>query len=614
MAGKHEANSTGKHAEGGGKGRVLLLGLLAVILAGYVGLCAWVDHSDAVFSNVSVAGIDVSGMSRSEAREAVAQAVSQKAEQATLKLTHGSWSTQVRASDLANDGYFEEELAVDAYLAGKDNFLTYGFQYLRHLLGGGSTVELTLNYDRVEQPALDAILAQAQKELGSDSIMATYVIEGENLVMTKGRTDVSIDKGETAMAVYNAFEDEVFPALFRGEDPDVTVEMVVGEVPAQPPEFELLHHALYAEVAEPTYDKETKTVTDHVVGVDFDVNALKSAYEAAAEGETFSIPLILTQPKDTKETYQKKLFANVLGTATSKVSGSANRKSNVKLSAQACNGVILLPGEVFSYNNTTGSRSPDKGYLPAPTYNAGASVDDVGGGICQTSSTIYYALLHTTLEVVERQNHSYATGYVPDGMDATVFFGSLDFRFKNNTNYPVKVVTESYDKNGSRYLKVTLVGTNENGRYAKPTNSVYEVVEPSKSYVADETVPQGTLVLDKQQNAYRGRKAQVTRTIYESDGTVVEKQNMGVSRYKMRPHLYHYNPLDGDPATWPDGVPPKPVPVTPVVPEPPAETTQPTVPEVPAESTQPTVPEVPAETTQPTAPAEPAPETQTVPA
>ena len=330
-----------------------------------------------------------------------------------------------------------------------------------------------------------------------------------------------------------------------------------------------------------------------MVGIDFDVNALKSAYEAAAEGETFSIPLTVTQPKDTKAAYEKKLFANVLGTATSKVSGSANRKSNVKLSAQACNGVILLPGEEFSYNNTTGSRSPDKGYLPAPTYNAGASVDDVGGGICQTSSTIYYALLHTTLEVVERQNHSYATGYVPDGMDATVSFGSLDFRFKNNTNYPVKVVTESYDKNGSRYLKVTLVGTNENGRYAKPTNSVYEVVEPTKSYVADETVPQGTLVLDKQQNAYRGRKAQVTRTIYESDGTVVEQQNMGVSRYKMRPHLYHYNPLDGDPATWPDGVPPQPVPVTPVVPETPAETTQPTVPEVPTE---------------------PAPETQSVPA
>ena len=145
MAGKHEVNAAGKRAADGGKGGLILTGVLAVILAGYVGLCAWVNVNDAVLSNVTVAGIDVSGMSRSEAREAIAQAVSQKAEQATLKLTHGNWSTQVRASDLANDGYFEEELAVDAYLAGKDNFLTYGFQYLRHLLGGGSTVELALN-------------------------------------------------------------------------------------------------------------------------------------------------------------------------------------------------------------------------------------------------------------------------------------------------------------------------------------------------------------------------------------------------------------------------------------------------------------------------------------
>ena len=584
MAGKHQAKAAGKRAAGGGKGGFILMGLLAVVLAGYVGLCAWVNHSDEVFSNVTVAGIDVSGMGRSEARNAIAQAVAQQAEWAAVKLTHGDWTTQVRASDLANDGYFEEELAVNAFLAGKDNFLTYGFQYLRHLLGGESQVELTMNYDRVEQPALDAILEQAQKELGSDSIHAVYAMDGENLVMTKGRTDVSIDEGETAMAIYNAFEQEVFPALFRGETPDVAVELIVGEVAPVTPDFDAVHTDLYAEVVEPTYDKETRTVTDHVVGVDFDVNALRSAYEAAAEGETFSVPLTLTQPKDTKESYEKKLFADVLGTATSKVSGSANRKSNVKLSAQACNGVILLPGEEFSYNNTTGSRSPDKGYLPAPTYNAGASVDDVGGGICQTSSTIYYALLHTTLEVVERHNHSYATGYVPDGMDATVFFGSLDFRFKNNTNYPVKVLTESYDKGGNRYLKVSLVGTNEDGRYAKPTNNVYEVVEPTKSYLADETVPQGTLVLDKQQNAYRGRKAQVTRTIYNADGTVFETQNMGVSRYKMRPHLYHYNPLDGDPATWPDGMPPQPAPVTPVVPELPAETTQPTVPEVPAEA------------------------------
>jgi len=237
-------------------------------------------------------------------------------------------------------------------------------------------------------------------------------------------------------------------------------------------------------------------------------------------------------------------------------------------------------------NETTGSRSADKGYLPAPTYNNGASVDDVGGGICQTSSTIYYAVLHTTLEIVERQNHSYATGYVTDGMDATVFYGSLDFRFKNTTNYPIKLVTESYDQGGARRLKVTILGTNEDGRYAVPTSVVYDWVEPTKSYLADDTVPRGTVVLDSKQNAYKGRKAQVTRTIFEADGTLVEQQDLGVSRYKMRPHLYRYNPLDGDPATWPNGVPPvyNPEPVVPVTPEVPVET--PAVPEVPV--TEPT--------------------------
>ena len=109
----------------------------------------------------------------------------------------------------------------------------------------------------------------------------------------------------------------------------------------------------------------------------------------------------------------------------------------------------------------------------------------------------------------------------------------------------------------------------------------------------------GTLVLDKQQNAYRGRKAQVTRTIYEADGTVVEQQDMGVSRYKMRPHLYHYNPLDGDPATWPNGMPPQPAPVVPV---------EPAVPEVPV---TPVVPETPVE---PVTPVEPQPDPTVAPA
>ena len=200
----------------------------------------------------------------------------------------------------------------------------------------------------------------------------------------------------------------------------------------------------------------------------------------------------------------------------------------------------------------------------------------------------------------------YAVEYVPDGMDATVWYGSSDFRFKNNTNYPVKVVTESYDKNGSRYLTVKIYGTNEDGRYAVPQRTQYDWITPTTQYKADSSVPRGTTRVDSVQNAYRGRKAQTYRYIYAEDGTLLEKQDMGVSSYKMRPTTILYNPADGDPSQ-PASKPETPtVPETPEVPETPATPETPSTPETPVtpeEPQQPTQPETPV--TTPEEPAQP---------
>lgn len=284
-----------------------------------------------------------------------------------------------------------------------------------------------------------------------------------------------------------------------------------------------------------------------------------------------------TQPKVTRESLESQMFQDLLGEGTTRVSGSANRKHNVKLSAEACNNIILLPGEVFSYNDTTGSRSVDKGYLNAPVYKAGESVDDIGGGICQTSSTIYYAVLHTNLEVVERHCHQFNTGYVDLGMDATVYYGSLDFRFKNSTKYPIKIVTESYDSNGARYLTVKIYGTNPDGIYAVPKSSVFDKVSPTTVYKPKDGVARGSLVLDKEQYAYTGWSAHTYRYIYDKDGNELEKQDMGGSKYKMRPNTYFYNPADGDPSTWVNGKPPAPE--------------QPSTPEAPANPDTPEAPD-----------------------
>ena len=576
---------------------VVLAAGVGVVLAGYLGLCTWVNGSG-MMPNLTLGGLDVSGMSLEQAQQNLTQAIEEQGEKASVTLTYGDWSGTITGDQMQ---VFGEDSGLNAWNVGRSSFLTQGAKYIGRLLSGNDLdVALSLGYDAVEQQALDQLLDQAEQALCGDVTSAEFHIEGDKLVMTKGKKGLAIDREAVKTQVYQAFEQKLLPDAFAGEQANQVIELVLTETPPTTPDFEAIHTELHVEPKDAEYNPATASVTPHVTGIDFSAADLLAAYEKAAEGETFSIPLTLTEPKETSSSLKSKLFSDLLGQAVTKVGGSANRKFNVKLSAQACNNVVLMPGQVFSYNNTTGSRSASKGYLPAPVYSGGASVEEVGGGICQTSSTIYYAVLHTTLEIVERRAHMYATGYVPDGMDATVYYGSLDFKFRNNTDYPIKVVTKSYNSNGARYLKVQIYGTNVSGRYAVPQRTQFDWVEPTTKYVADESVPRGTTKVDQVQNPYTGRSAQTFRYIYEKNGTLVQKQNLGVSTYKMRPKTVYYNPLDGDPSTWVNGVPPKPEvekpvvkPETPEVPETPETPETPVVPDTPEAPETPVVPETP---------------------
>ena len=529
--------------------------ILAVLLAAYLGLCGWVSASDIILPNVTAAGLDLSGMTQAEAGQAINENLS------VAQQAGSGW-----AVDLSCDGYIgtldgssfqvdAASLAQASLSVGRGSFFTGGAQYLRHLFGaaqdlGADQVQLT----EAGRTELERQLQAADSALGSGGSEDGYTadLEAGTLTLVKGHTHRSVDRQGAEEAVKSAY------AQLLAQGQADTVQLPILDSAPQEPDFQAIHGELYAEAANAAIDPDTCEVLPHTVGVDFDTAQAQRLFQQAQEGETVEVPLTVTQPDITQEILADRLFADLLGQGTSQVSGSSNRKFNVKLSAEACNGVILMPGEEFSYNNTTGSRSADKGYLPAPVYSGGASVDETGGGICQTSSTIYYAVLHTTLEIVERHAHMYSVGYVPDGMDATVYFGLSDFRFKNNTDYPVKIVTESYDKNGLRYLTVKLYGTNVDGRYAVPERTQFDFVSPTTQYRADESIPQGTTKVDAKQNAYTGRSARAWRVIYEKDGTLVEKQDLGVSTYKMRPTTILYNPADGDPSTWVDGVPPKP--------------------------------------------------------
>ena len=547
-----EKTPKGEHKKGR-KGAVLAGVAAAVVLCGYLGLCAWAGGRDAILPHVSISGLDVSGMTQDQAADALKNALAEESgDPITLNISCEGWSGQLSAADLAVD---QEATVQAAMQAGEGPFLARGGQYLAHLLGAGSQVELAL---QDKQPALTTLLEDMERQVG-DVTMAHWQVSGQTLELTKGVTGLAADEDQAVQLLHQAL-DQGFAQKFGQGEQNVTVDvdLPVTQTPPQEPDFDTVHQDVYTEPKDAALDGTTHEIVAESVGLDFDPAQLKAAYDQAGEGETVSIPLTVTQPKETKASLSAKLFRDLLGKGTTKVGGSAARKNNVALSAKACNGVILLPGEVFSYNNTTGSRSADKGYQAAPVYVGGASTDEVGGGICQTSSTIYYAVLHTTLEVVERRSHMYNTGYVPAGMDATVYYGSTDFRFKNNTNYPVKIVTESYDQGGSRYLTVKLYGTNETGTYAVPKSTTYDQVTPTTQYKADSSIPRGTTQVDRKQNPYTGVKAKTVRYVYNKDGSLKEEQIMGASTYKMRPKTIYYNPADGDPTTWVNGVPPQP--------------------------------------------------------
>lgn len=538
-----EEHTSGKRvAPGGGMGtvqkRVIIIScaLVAALAAIYLALCAYVSVSGTILPRVTYQGVELGGMTFSQAKSTLSSASQSRFGDVEATLTYPTSDGKEASSTFPGSLVSFDAVAVatsaDSYSRG-GSFFTYGLRLLTTLATGYEPdIPLAFTNQDSATAIADEIRAAIERELSE----TTYAIDGDRLVFRLGVSGMHANADRILLLIQEAFS-------AGGNALNIAVEPVVDPLPF--PDLDTIYAEVYTEAASAALDPETKDIIPAVVGMDFDAAKADQLLKEAAEGSDCAVPLTLTQPEISTEQLVASLFRDVLGQATSRVGGSANRKYNVKLSAQACNEQILLPGEIFAYNQTTGSRSAAKGYLPAPAYVGGLSVDELGGGICQTSSTLYYATLNANMKIVERQNHMYAVGYVPDGMDATVYYGSLDFRFENNTPYPLKIVTESYDKGGSRYLTVKIMGTQTSDTYVKMTNKEISSIAPETVYKADDTVPVGAQPKpDPQSTAYRGRKVEAYRNVYAADGTLISSTLESVNNYKKRDRVLLVNPAE----------------------------------------------------------------------
>ena len=137
----------------------------------------------------------------------------------------------------------------------------------------------------------------------------------------------------------------------------------------------------------------------------------------------------------------------------------AGRSTNIELSAKTLHNVIVGSGDIFSFNTMVGPRTKDRGYQPAREIIGGKFVMGIGGGICQTSSTLFNAVDQLPIDILERHHHSLNIGYVPEGRDATVSYGSLDFRFQNTSGVPFLI--QAFYGNGSITVAIRTSKDNE---------------------------------------------------------------------------------------------------------------------------------------------------------
>lgn len=192
--------------------------------------------------------------------------------------------------------------------------------------------------------------------------------------------------------------------------------------------------------ANATLEKATGEIIPHVNGLYFDVDAIVDSVINAPAKSRIDLEGIEVVPFVRTEHLQE--LVDVLGDFSTPLIGSPGRVENIRLSLAAINNSVVLPGEVFSFNGTVGERTVEKGYRNAPIILGEAVVPGVGGGICQSSTTLYNAVRLAGLEIVERRIHSIAPSYIKHGLDAAVAWPYTDFKFKNDSQTPVIVKAE----------------------------------------------------------------------------------------------------------------------------------------------------------------------------
>lgn len=407
---------------------ILSIIFLILLIVGFISFTVATNKNTTIISGTYISGYNVSKLSKEEALAQLSSYItSQIPEEITVN--HNGYETSIPVKELGIK--FDISSAVNlAYQMGRSgNLLENDIVALKSLFSK-TKIEPVLSLN-IEQ--LRANLEDISSKLPDALIESSYYIEDSSLVLTKGKSGSVVDINKTA--------DYIISQIQQLSIKDNSISLITNEVEPSELNIDDIHAELYKEPKDAYFTQNPYSVYPSENGIDFAISVDEVKNMLNEEKDEYVVPLKVLYPNVTTNMLGTEAFPNLLSTYSTKYSASAvDRTTNLKLAASKINGTVLMPGETFSYNKVVGERTIAAGYKEAPIYVSGKVVDGVGGGICQITTTLYNAVVYANLEIVERTNHQFVPSYAPASRDATVVYGAIDFKFKNNRDYPIKLV------------------------------------------------------------------------------------------------------------------------------------------------------------------------------
>ncbi len=500
----------------------IVLVVIALIATGLFLLLRKPADDGRILPNVTVGGIQIGGMTRQEATDALTLSIGDPISRKDMKVTMPGATLVLKPEDTQAD-LDVQALVNAAYSYGRtgsnaqQNLARAKAEKTSYVIPLLPYLDLDLDYIRnaVEEFCGSYSVALSQPTVSFTGERPVYVPPVEEEEEPEDPEDPENPENPDAPESPAEPQPPVAPEVpEEPEEPEEPIEHQVMTIVTGIPQFHLEGQPLYNEIldayslfvleiayeapalVEPerldmskvfeTYctaaedaflDPDSFTVTPEIVGYGFNIADVQALVDQAGYGQIIEVTLDFLIPDITAKAY-KDLFKDTLASCNSPMTGSnANRDNNLELACDAVNGFVLKAGEKFDFNTLLGPRTQDRGYLNAPTY-AGSTTSTIGGGINQLASALHFCALQTGLQINERHAHRYAVPYTPFGTDASVTYGSDNLIFTNTTHDPIRILAEFDGRN----LTVKLLGTDSRDYTTVILTEVLEATNPGIIY------------------------------------------------------------------------------------------------------------------------------------